>query len=45
MKFCIGDGVRPEYLEYFVEAYILKDFKAVVDSLSFARILIRKGGY
>ena len=33
VKFCIGDGVRPENLEYFAEASVLKDFKPVVDSL------------
>ena len=33
MKFCIGDGVRPEYLEYFAEASVLKDTNPVVDRL------------
>ena len=29
VEFCNGDGVRPDYLEYFAKA----DFKSVVDSL------------
>ena len=24
-EFCIGDAVRPEYLEYFAKASVLKD--------------------
>ena len=45
VEYCIGDCVRPEDLEYFVKASVLKNFKPVVDSLSFSRILIHKGGY